>query len=54
MEKGDQEENLTKAANKILALRTFAENGKQNKNIIDAGGEILLISQFTLAWEGNK
>jgi len=54
MEKGDQEEILTKAANKILALRTFEENGKQNKNIIDAGGEILLISQFTLAWEGEK
>ena len=49
MEKGDEVEQLEKAAKKILALRIFEE-----KNILDAGGEILLISQFTLAWKGDK
>ena len=53
IEKGDKVETLEKAAKKILALRTFEENGKLNKNIIDAGGG-LCISQFTLAWEGEK
>ncbi len=54
MEKGDGIKQLEQAAKKILALRTFEENGKLNKNILDAGGEILLISQFTLAWKGDK
>ena len=54
MEKGDGLEQLDKAAKKILSLRTFEENGKLNKNIIDAGGQILCISQFTLAWGGEK
>jgi D-tyrosyl-tRNA(Tyr) deacylase len=54
MEKGDGVEQLEKAARKILALRTFEENGKMNRNIIDVGGEILCISQFTLAWQGEK
>jgi D-tyrosyl-tRNA(Tyr) deacylase len=34
---------------KIIGLRIFAdEEGKMNKSIIDNGGAILLISQFTL------
>ena len=49
MEKGDKIEQVEKAAKKILALRIFEE-----KNILDAGGEILSISQFTLAWKGDK
>ncbi len=40
---------MEKMTTKLLNLRIFEdENGKVNKSIIDVGGEILLISQFTL------
>lgn len=46
---GDNEEIIDKMIHKILALRIFDdENGVMNKSIIDVGGEILSISQFTL------
>ena len=46
---GDNEEVVTKMANKLLSLRLFDdENGKTNLSLKDIGGEILSISQFTL------
>lgn len=46
----DTEENAEKLAKKILAYRIFEdENGKMNKSISDVGGELLVVSQFTLA-----
>jgi len=45
----DNEEIIDKMINKILKLRIFDdENGVMNKSILDIGGEILSISQFTL------
>lgn len=48
-ENEDTNEDLTWMANKITALRIFDdEAGVMNKSIIDADGDILCISQFTL------
>ncbi|MBE7073563.1 MAG: D-tyrosyl-tRNA(Tyr) deacylase [Clostridiales bacterium] len=46
---GDSEKEAEKIASKIAKLRIFEdENEKMNLSIKDAGGEILLVSQFTL------
>ena len=47
--KGDTQKDGDYFIKKIPALRICEdENGKINVNIVDAGGEILLVSQFTL------
>ncbi len=46
--KGDTEEIAKKCASKISTLRIFEENEKMNKSIIDVGGQVLLVSNFTL------
>lgn len=47
--KGDNEKTIDLVINKILNLRIFDdENGIMNKSILDVGGSILSISQFTL------
>lgn len=54
-EKGDSEEQCEKLAKKVLAYRIFEdENGKMNKSVSDIGGEILIVSQFTLAADTTK
>lgn len=55
VEKGDTLEQMEWIANKILALRFFEdENGKMNRSICDINGEILVVSQFTLAGDCKK
>lgn len=47
--RGDGEVQAQKTAKKIAALRIFSDDaGKMNLSAGDVGGEILLISQFTL------
>ena len=47
--KGDTKAEADYMIKKIPPLRIFEdENGKINKSILDVGGEILLVSQFTL------
>jgi D-aminoacyl-tRNA deacylase len=48
--KGDTEQDVRDAARKIRELRIFAdEAGKMNRDVSEAQGEILAVSQFTLA-----
>ena len=50
VEKGDSEEAMRAAAKKIRELRVFADDiGKMNRDVAEAGGAILAVSQFTLA-----
>ena len=54
-EKSDSAEQCEKLAKKVLAYRIFEdENGKMNKSVSDIGGEILIVSQFTLAADTAK
>ena len=53
--KEDNKQIADKYIDKILKLRIFAdENGKTNLSLLDVGGEILLVSQFTLYAECKK
>lgn len=50
VEKGDGEQLMTDAAKKIRELRIFSDDaGKMNRDVKEAGGSILAVSQFTLA-----
>lgn len=47
---GDTKEDADKLIKKIPVLRIFEdENGKMNKSLLDIDGELLVVSQFTLA-----
>ena len=54
----DDEKIVEKYFNKLIKLRIFEdENGKTNLSLKDVGGELLLVSQFTLlanCKEGNR
>jgi len=46
---GDTEADSAILANKLLGLRIFRdEAGKMNRSVVEAGGSILVVSQFTL------
>ena len=52
---GDNEIILDKIVRKIINLRIFDdENGIMNKSILESGGSILSISQFTLYGDIKK
>lgn len=55
IEKGDSEEDVGDVANKIVDLRIFSDKeGKMNLSLADIGGEVLAVSQFTLAGSVKK
>lgn len=52
---GDTIDNIKHLVNKVINLRIFDdENGVMNKSILDCGGDILSISQFTLYADTKK
>jgi D-tyrosyl-tRNA(Tyr) deacylase len=57
-EPGDGTDQVTRFVDKVLKLRVFAdEAGRMNRSVVDAGGGLLLVSQFTLAADtrgGNR
>ena len=58
VEPQDTEKVVTRMAERLLLYRVFADaEGKMNLNVVQAGGSILLVSQFTLAADtssGNR
>lgn len=55
IEKGDAEKDIDFIVKKLLQLRIFEdEAGKMNMSVKETGGEILIVSQFTLAANCRK
>ncbi|MDR3018692.1 MAG: D-tyrosyl-tRNA(Tyr) deacylase [Delftia acidovorans] len=47
---GDDESRTKRMLERLLGYRVFAdEQGRMNRSLADTGGELLLVSQFTLA-----
>ncbi len=52
---GDTKEDLDYLLGKTLTLRIFAEeDGKMNRSMIELGGQLLVVSQFTLYGDCRK
>lgn len=52
---GDSETEADRLAEKIVNLRLFADDeGKMNLSLLDVGGELLVVSQFTLLGDASR
>ena len=55
IDKTDKSENADKIAEKLVNLRIFEdEQGKMSKSVKDIGGELLIVSQFTICADLKK
>lgn len=55
VQREDDEPQAKRLAQRILGYRVFADaSGRMNRNVVDAGGEVLLVPQFTLAADTAK
>ena len=52
---GDTQDDIIYLAGKIVGLRIFADDdGKMNRSLLDVGGRMLVVSQFTLLGDCRK
>jgi D-tyrosyl-tRNA(Tyr) deacylase len=52
---GDSQEDARWLADKVLELRIFEDElGKMNRSLLDTGGALLAVSQFTLYGDARK
>lgn len=55
VERGDQPANATRMVERLLGYRVFSDDdGRMNRSLVDTGGGLLLVSQFTLAADTSK
>ncbi len=55
VEQQDTEQKAQRLCEKVLGYRVFSdENGKMNLNVQQAGGSVLVVSQFTLVADTQK
>jgi D-tyrosyl-tRNA(Tyr) deacylase len=55
VEDTDTSEDAETLAAKMTALRIFAdENGRMNRSVVEVGGSVLVVSQFTLLADVRK
>lgn len=55
VQKHDDEDSAEKLLEKVIAYRVFPDDaGHMNLSLLDTGGELLIVSQFTLAADTRK
>lgn len=55
IERGDDEATAARLLDRFLNYRVFADaQGRMNRSVIDTGGSLLLVPQFTLAADTEK
>ena len=55
VERDDGEENAMRLTERVLTYRVFADDaGRMNRSLLDTGGGLLLVPQFTLAADTRK
>jgi len=55
VEQGDDEQKAKRLSERVIGYRIFGdENDKMNLNVQQAGGSLLVVSQFTLAADTQK
>ncbi len=54
VEKGDSDADVEATAQKVVAMRVFPDRSPMDRSVVDIDGEVLVVSQFTLAGRLNK
>ena len=53
--KGDERGQIKRFVDRVISYRIFKDShGKTNRSLIDSGGKLLVVPQFTLAAETSK